>query len=282
MLYLKMIEILILACLTVVNAFLIQKRKSLGQQKRIIYIIISITLLIEIYGIIHFCFCYQIGLPASLTQNDATDLTLTSSDWLAFLGSFLGFAGSLVMACLVYLQSEAINKLTISEYQTAASLIINKCAKSSDFHPFNGRLLTQAIANNSHDYYYTLHCVFQSDKNYDCEAFEVLIFAEIVNNSKFSFKNLSFKQIKIVDTEDQNKVYMFPISSDPKDYTDGITEIHPGQKLKRCFMLENMPKNINISWMTIQFTYGKGDSLDLPALIQKAAGESITFHSLSQ
>lgn len=47
------------------------------------------------------------------------DEDLTVADWLSFFGSYIGFAGSLIMAYIVYRQDKTINQLTLQEYQTA-------------------------------------------------------------------------------------------------------------------------------------------------------------------
>lgn len=44
---------------------------------------------------------------------------LTVADWLSFFGSYISFAGSLIMAYVVYRQDKTINQLTLQEYQTA-------------------------------------------------------------------------------------------------------------------------------------------------------------------
>lgn len=82
----------------------------------------AIITLIVMFIIIHLFFCYQLGLPASVVQDNSTDLTLSASDWLGFLGGYLGFSGSLIMAYLVYRQNKTINNLTLSEYVPSVNI----------------------------------------------------------------------------------------------------------------------------------------------------------------
>lgn len=245
------------------------------------HITITLFILIEAFIIIHFLFCYQIGFPASVMQNNHTDLILSASDWLNFLSGYLGFAGSLIMAYLVYHQSEAINKLTASEYLVSVSLEVQDCVKSVDCDNFCGKRILQPISKNSAEKYYTFHCRRENDTVTDYEDFDVLIFTELVNNSKSTIKKLSFSGIEIREI-DGGKSYSFYNCFGKLDPADKTTEIYPGKKLKRCFMIENIPCNINLSWMTIYFTYDGTKELPLKVLIQKAKGEIINFHSISQ
>lgn len=115
---LKKLEVCMLIIVLLVVLILCRRRKQNAEKCKDAYdCIIAIMILIAVFIVIHFLFCYQIGFPGSVSQNNNTDLNLTSADWLGFLGGYLGFAGSLVMAYLVYRQSEQINNLTLSEYK---------------------------------------------------------------------------------------------------------------------------------------------------------------------
>lgn len=70
------------------------------------------------FELIYCAFFFEIGFPPGSMLN--------SSDWLSFLGSYLGFAGSLIMAVLVYKQDKKINDLTLQEYQTSFKLSIER------------------------------------------------------------------------------------------------------------------------------------------------------------
>lgn len=275
--------VIILFVLVVVRYFF---RKSLSVKfKEIFSCIIAFTIMVGLYIAIHFLFCYQIGFPASVTQNNVMDLNLTSSDWLSFLSGYLGFSGSLIMAILVFKQSEKINKLTISEYTPSASLVIQACVKSSDYPNFMGNLLCYPRPETSMSYY-TFHCRRKEDdeKTTEDDSFDLLLFAEIVNNSKSPITCLSFTNINIDEIKRDSKSrqsYTFFSCENVSDPADKKTTIYPGQALKRCFLIQNPPKVIDMSWMTINFTFGNDLPLALEVLIQKQENDIITFHNIS-
>lgn len=275
----KNIEVISIVVIFLVLLVLSFFRRSIKNEKAY-HITIALFILVEAFIIIHFLFCYQIGFPASVMQNNHTDLVLSASDWLSFLSGYLGFAGSLIMAYLVYHQSETINKLTVSEYLISVSLEVHGCVKSVDYDGFRGERILQPI-KDSEEKYYTFRCRREDETVKDYEKFDILIFTELVNNSKSYIKKLSFSGIEIRGIED-DKRYVFYNCGGKWDPADKKTEIHPGKKLKRCFMIENIPCNINLSWMTIHFTYDENKELPLKVLIQKAEGEIISFHSISQ
>ena len=241
--------------------------------------------MVGLYIAIHFLFCYQIGFPASVTQNNVMDLNLTSSDWLSFLSGYLGFSGSLIMAVLVFKQSEKINILTISEYTPSASLLVQACVKSDDYPNFEGDLLCYSMPETSSGYY-TFQCRRNEDDEAlsECDSFDLLLFTEIVNNSKSAITGLSFANISIEEINQDGQgghSYTFFNCGKKYDPADKKTIIYPGQALKRCFLIQNPPKVIDMSWMTVNFTFGNKVPLSLEVLIQKYENGIITFHNIS-
>lgn len=144
-------ELLLSFSLFVVIILLVLSLLRFNRKKRdttIITISLVLFILIESYVVIHLFFCYQWGFPASVAQDNSHDLSLSSSDWLSFLSGYLSFAGSLVMAYLVYRQSKIIDKLTISEYLPSASIIIHESVKSIDYYNFCADNIIQCPPNN--------------------------------------------------------------------------------------------------------------------------------------
>ncbi len=78
-------------------------------------IVLSLVLALG-FELIYCAFYDQIGFPPGNN--------LTNSDWLSFLSGYLGFAGSLIMAWLVYKQDKKINELTMQEYQVVFSSVV--------------------------------------------------------------------------------------------------------------------------------------------------------------
>ena len=68
--------------------------------------------------ILLFIFLGSVCVFANYSLKDPGE-DLSVADWLSFFGSYIGFAGSLIMAYVVYRQDKTINQLTLQEYQTA-------------------------------------------------------------------------------------------------------------------------------------------------------------------
>lgn len=273
-------ELLLSFSLFVVIILLVLSLLRFNRIKRdttIITISLVLFILIESYVVIHLFFCYQWGFPASVTQDNGRDLSLSSSDWLSFLSGYLSFAGSLVMAYLVYRQSKIIDKLTISEYLPSASIIIHESVKSIDYHNFCADNIIQCPPNNPEKKYYTFHCDLVDSAGILCENYEILLFTEIINNSKSTICKLSLLSIELEDVQDKRKKIIFKNRSGSWDPTDRVTDLLPESKIGRCFLIDKMPKSFGISWMTINFLYGDNISLKTRVLVSKSSDSGLIF-----
>lgn len=274
-----MLELVVLLIVFILCIILIILR-SFKQGNTLVTITLAIFLLINAFIVIHLFFCYQIGFPASKTQDNFGDLTLGSSDWLSFLGGYLGFAGSLVMACLVYHQSNVINKLTVSEYAPSASLIIQHCVKSIDHENYIENNIVQSIPGNDSDKYYTLHYSYTGNADDQWDSCKSLVFAEIVNNSKSTIKNLSFSAITLEEISPSCQCYeyendvIYNANWDPADKT---TDILPGGKVKRCFVIDKIPHVIGMGWMSISFSCSENHLFKAKVLVSKSEDHELTF-----
>lgn len=277
------IEVIVLAILFVILVvILIPRLKERLRFKNIATIGVVILALVVVYIVIHILFCYQLGFPASVTQNSGADLTLSSADWLGFLGGYLGFAGSLVMAYLVYRQSAYINKFTISEYEPSAGLIIKNCVKSTEHDRYIENNIVQSIPGAPEEHYYTVYYIPKENLG-GIEDGKHLVFVEIVNNSKLPISKISFSEIKIEELSVGGREYEYKnsICDDVDlDPADGLAEILPGGKIKRCFVIDKPPCMISIGWITIKFSgysCGKKHSFTAKVLISKDAGHRMTL-----
>lgn len=283
---LKSIEITALVIIAVALIISFSFQKTIKTENKNIYcVIMTIAAMIEAFIVIHFLFCYQIGFPASVTQDNSRDLSLSSADWLGFLSGYLGFSGSLIMAFLVYRQSGIINNFTLSEYRISASIVIRENIKSIDYSIQDNFRLTNIIQHmpgNKKDEYYSYHCVTQIKDDCIYEQFNVLIFVGIVNNSKMTISNLSFKSLEITDVNEGSNILIYENRSGDYDPADGYTDIFPGRILKRCFLIENIPETINISWMTFHFTYDHGAEFKPRVLVSKTKGNSLYLINVSE
>lgn len=257
-------------------AFSLYKFRSMKKDTTTVSIALVTFTLIDAFIIIHLSFCYQWWFPASISQDNYKDLMLGSADWLSFLSGYLSFAGSLVMAYLVYRQSEKIDKLTLSEYQPSLNLLIQKTAKSTDYPNFAVTNIIQNIPEQPLDQYYTYHCDLVETNN-ECEDFSILLFVEITNNSKATMRNLSFLSIELQDIQDKNKKILYTNRGDDWDPADRTTEILPGSNINRCFLLNKIPKSLGINWMTFSFAHGDSNPISTKTLVSKAPNYNLTF-----
>ena len=136
----------------------LRKKGKVGKKKFIILsqsfptLIVGLFLVV-LYEIIYGMFYRQVGFPSSINENV---LTLSSSDWLSFLGSYLGFAGSMVMAVAVFLRTKRINQLDIQKYEPRLKIqlkdyIVNDIASAwfdDDF--FDNLVYTRSIGGNDY------------------------------------------------------------------------------------------------------------------------------------
>lgn len=249
--------------------------------RRTIDLIIVILVLVEVFFVIHFCYCYQYGFPASVLQNKE-HLLLSASDWLGFLGGYLGFAGSLVMAYLVYMQSEMINKFTISDYEPSATMLVLNCVNSSQynmkFEGYCGRDILLRMTDGTLDKFYAVH--FSSNGQYTENSMvgmtDVLIFCEVINNSKAKMNALLFTRIdlNIILPEKNNFFYERIIALDPIGDT---ADILPEARMKRCFIIHGIPEEFGLGWMTFQFTTKEKCNYRAKVLVSKVKDRGIVF-----
>lgn len=278
---LKKVEILLLIIVALFICIIFFELRTRKKDNNCLAIVLCLCILTEIFIGIHYLFCYQIGFPASVTQNNGTDLNLNASDWLGFLGSYLGFSGSLIMAYLVYRQSKIIDELTISEYKPSMSIMKCMCVKSTDYvNGFDIDNLIQYLPNDLYTYYYTYHLKHCKVLETEYEKFNLLLFVEIINNSKLTINNFSFLSIEIKGINNSCS-YIYTNLGAQWDPANKNTQINPGGKLKRCFIIEDIPSTIDISWMILSFTYDEIQYLDIKLLVSKNQGEALTFLSIS-
>ena len=194
---------LTLCIITIVVGFKIRKIRS----NRFALVVVVLGLINVFIGIRLF-FNYP-GIFYNSQIEDASNYVLGATDWLSFLGSYLGFAGSLVMAYLVYLQSKFINDITVSEYNPSINMIISLCSKSTDYKEFRDNDIIQSDPNDLNNQYYTFHCAHNNVEQNKYEEFGILIFAEIITTSRISISQLSFLSIEINGTQANRKKFEY-------------------------------------------------------------------------
>ena len=217
---------LTLCIITIVVGFKIRKIRS----NRFALVVVVLGLINVFIGIRLF-FNYP-GIFYNSQIEDASNYVLGATDWLSFLGSYLGFAGSLVMAYLVYLQSKFINDITVSEYNPSINMIISLCSKSTDYKEFRDNDIIQSDPNDLNNQYYTFHCAHNNVEQNKYEEFGILIFAEIINTSRISISQLSFLSIEINGTQANGKKFEYVNLGGKWDPADKAPKILPGKRIK--------------------------------------------------
>lgn len=260
----ELIILLLVFILIAVLAYVTFEHKHKNKDATILLITLALAGLIEAYLLIHLFFCYQLGFPASVLQDDMKDLSLTASDWLSFLSGYLGFAGSLIMAVLVYRQSKKIDALTISEYSTSLRFKIDDCLLSKD-SLFDCSNIFQSLPGNS-KLVYTFHCSRDEKCN---NSNGILLFVNITNDSKVPMNALSFTAVEICEIKKGEKYenYKYEIRKGEWDPADKKIFLLPHESILRCFLIESLPNNIEPSWLKFKYHYESNTGLSSELII---------------
>ena len=97
------------------------------------------------YLLIYAIFYLQIGLPSGNG--------LENKDWLAFLGGYLSFAGSLIISVMVYRQEKRLAKLTMKQSDFFLECAVEAIELADkDFTPKNKGFYIPKLFENSEEY----------------------------------------------------------------------------------------------------------------------------------
>lgn len=180
-----------------------EKRGALKTNKNsYFYIVICLSLLIVAFEIVYVFFYFQVGLPASKNQDDI-DLKLSASDWLSFFGSYLGFAGSLIMAFVVYKQDQKITELTLQEYQPALYFRITGYS-IKDINSITSPMIKDC---DSTDY---LRCDASQTETYESAVPDnqrCILYISLKNIGKQPLTGFMFESIEVEQNSEYEKKY---------------------------------------------------------------------------
>lgn len=218
------------------------------------YIIWGLLFSVIGYIIIYFCF--------APTGCISPGVDLSKSDWLSFLGSYIGSIGAIIMAVLVYQQTENTNKL--EKQINKMTLELNKLTLAS-YEPQLDVVLEDAIAQNvdtsslfwAHDgkRYYNYWSSF--DNTFSLNG-GLTLFCGISN-----IGNLVLHNFKLVEIEIQKKEET--IAS--KKCTSISLDIQSNNKqIPVCICVSNLPFDLNECdsfCFTFQFNYQTEQMTDL-------------------
>lgn len=284
LLYEHVIGIICLLLSTFFFVFVIHRK---NRRSPVILVILAAFLgLFGLLMVIHFFFCFHIhhvGFPLSATQETEETYGLTASNWLSFIGSYLGFAGSLIMSFLIYHQSRIINDYTISEYAPSIGISVHDCLTQAEVCNYNQTSILQVDREGREHYAFFCDLVSGAFNNRK-EAFEsiqVLVYTEIQNHSKSTITRIKFIEIELNEINNPSSCFTYNNRGGIMDPVSEGLCLYPKESVNLCFVLNQIPREMKISWMTIRFQYDKKLTIEVKKLFSKVTGEAMTFSNIS-
>lgn len=224
---------------------------KIGERDKAKVVLAAVLLILggwAVYG----AFYFQAGFPAGESLN--------SSDWLSFLGGYLGFAGSLIMAWLVYLQDTRLKELTMEEYKPTFYSCIRGVMTVTDTVEGREKVFTTVEDGEKTKKIYFTNDAFPvntSKKMFLCteEHMPVICFT-IENAGKLLAEKLRFDELKISPYGSKNagKTYRFEEKTGG-NLLSGRHEILPGKALNFCVAMHLLPDRLEFSSAQLSFSF---------------------------
>lgn len=117
------------------------------------------------YLLIYAVFYFQIGLPSGSG--------LENKDWLAFLGGYLSFSGSLIISVMIYRQEKRLAKLTMKQSDFFLECAVEAIELADkDFIPKNQGFYIPTLFENSEEYSdrYFFSDYFEKERSSSCST----------------------------------------------------------------------------------------------------------------
>lgn len=216
-------------------------------------VVLAAVLLILGGWAVYGAFYFQAGFPAGESLN--------SSDWLSFLGGYLGFAGSLIMAWLVYLQDTRLKELTLEEYAAAFSCKIRGVQRKVDTEEERKRVLDELEPGKKTHGFYFKHDVFplaQEVPKPNEKAIPVL-FLSLQNVGKLPVKKMRFEKVELEPYKDQKESYIYGFKTENGgNILNGKHELLPEGTLSLCLAMHSLPEKLEFSSFRLTFSFELG------------------------
>ena len=238
------IVLLIIACLLfgLIWRF---KLKALEEYIHVRYLIWFVFGLIFLSEIIYGAFFYQIGPPPGENLNQA--------DWLSFLGNYLGFSGSLIMAFLVYKQDRKINQLLLLDYQPAfRGEVLSYNQETEESYT----TIAKEVYLQLNNLLYVKHDMKLSSKNKSSSVDNdvvFLVYITIENLSKLTANDVHINSIKIFDGKQNNEGSIYSYKCEYAQI-NGTYRIFSKQKLRLCVAMHSFPQELDLSFFQLSFS----------------------------
>ena len=214
---------------------------------------IALLALVGSFAGVYAVFYGQAGLPAGEG--------LSSADWLSFLSGYLGFAGSLIMAWLVYRQDTKLKELTMEEYAAAFSCKIRGVQHKVDTEEERKRVLDELEPGKKTHSFYFKHDVFpltQEVPKPNKEEVPVL-FLSLKNVGKLPVKKIRLEKVELEPYKDQQESCVFGFTTENGgNILNGKHELLPEGMLNLCLVMHSLPEKLAFSSFRLTFSFELG------------------------
>lgn len=205
------------------------------------------------FEIVYCAFFFQWGYPAGPE--------LTNGDWLSFLGGYLEFSGALVMAWLVYRQSETINKLAMQEYRIGVKAIPDKIELKEYLEEDQSHVFCTYMDKGVPKLYIKHDCVLdtKATKTQLLHKNIPFFYFHIINKGKTKIERLKFNAVSIISPETkQAGRYLFK-KNNGGNILNGTYTVAPECCLYICFAFQGFPDSLPLNTVNVEFQYNIGD-----------------------
>lgn len=214
---------------------------------------IALLVLIGSFVGVYAAFYGQAGLPAGEG--------LSSADWLSFLGGYLGFAGSLIMAWLVYRQDTKLKELTMEEYAAAFSCKIRGVQQARDTKKEREQVFGFWEQEPQEYRNYFKHDAFPEAQEAQEAGGKLVtkIFLSLQNAGKLPVREMLLEKVEIQPYEKQEKLYRYNFTRENGgNILNGKHELLPEGMLNLCLVMHSLPEKLEFSSFRLTFSFELG------------------------
>ena len=214
---------------------------------------IALLVLIGSFVGVYAAFYGQAGLPAGEG--------LSSADWLSFLGGYLGFAGSLIMAWLVYRQDTKLKELTMEEYAAAFSCKIRGVQQARDTKKEREQVFGFWEQEPQEYRNYFKHDAFPEAQEAQEAGGKLVtkIFLSLQNAGKLPVREMLLEKVEIQPYEKQEKLYRYNFTRENGgNILNGKHELLLEGTLNLCLVVHSLPEVLEFSAFRLTFSFKIG------------------------
>lgn len=207
----------------------------------ILFLAVLCLLLVALFNLIYQFFRVDWGA--------LLDEKLTKGDWLAFVGSYLGFAGSTLLAIAVFRQDQKINALVSAEYDPILFFHVIKFERLSD--EIEGdipKYVPYSVADSEKWFEQFVYDPIRSSSKQNVKETAFRIYLTIESKGKLPIDALSINKIEL---DDDKCVYKKDIEK--KQLVAEMVQPNGIQYI--CMMLNQFPRSNDFEVHTLCIHY---------------------------